>query len=173
MFCSICGKENLNTANFCVLCGCNIHLSQSGEKKFNSYANEVFTLKKMDLTLLLILITVTAGLYIPVWLLMRANDINKLNSREKVSSDIYILLIMMSILNFLISSIGLLNEKYILFASFFQLAYFITLFIQIFKVRRIVNEHFSKYIGKKMHFDAIQTLILNIYYFQYKINNFL
>ena len=46
----------------------------------------------------------------------------------------------------------------------------ITLLVQSFKVRRILQEHFSESLGQTVSFSGVALFFFQIWYLQYKIN---
>ncbi len=182
MYCSTCGKENANTASFCTACG-NSLSTQTPEvqESIGGLPESDQELKKSSVILIIFLTVITGGIYNPVWFLKRRNAINNLQSKEKLSSGVFIFAIVMFSMSLLLAFISGLSEGFgdmdtargiDAFSNILGLVAGITLLVQCFKVRRIFNEHFNVYLKRDIPFSGVATFFFQIYYFQYKMNRF-
>jgi len=189
MYCSKCGKENVDTATFCSACGNQLSaqtpvvqesvagLPQSGQE-----------LKKTSVILLIFLIGITASIYYPVWFLTRRNAINNLQAKEKLGKGVFVfalVVVSISLLVYFMSGVMeglaeglgemnlLLTAKGLdLFSRILIWVAGILLWVQCFKVRRIFDEHFNTHLQRGISFSRIATFFFQILYLQYKINRF-
>ena len=143
-------------------------------------------LKKTPLWQLFLLNFITLGVWWAIWFLVQREALNKLHSREKMAkkrllfsaialtlsalwslfSIIFVDLQVISIgLNGLIAltAIGAIINVATLVAT-------IILTIEALRVRRILRDHFKEFLGQDVHISLLWTLILQIFYLQYKIN---
>ncbi|MGR3309521.1 MAG: zinc ribbon domain-containing protein [Candidatus Brocadiales bacterium] len=182
MFCSKCGRDNIDTVKFCGVCGNQLSapapivqesadtLSQSGPE-----------LEKTSVILLIILMLITLGIYYPIWFLKRINAINNLQSEEKLGPGVFIFAIVGIIAVLLLGLISGSMEKageidtargLNTFCSMLNLGVAIALLVQCFKVRRILNEHFNAHLQRGIEFSWVAIFFFHIFYLQYKINRF-
>jgi hypothetical protein len=128
-----------------------------------------YGLKKMNVFLLVFLAIITLGIYMPIWFLLQKDGINRFNTKEKLDTRIFVEVII------LYSIIGILDIVSI-FTDFQPKTIYwdaiagITILIQSFKVRRILNEHLNILLKKDVSFSGVCTFFLTIFYLQYKIN---
>ena len=165
--CPKCGKENEYTATFCIACGNRLStqtlMDSEDEQQIASTEQD---LKKMNVLLLIFLVLITGGIYLPIWYLRRLNAINNLQSGEKLSSGIFAAVIVLFVMGLLIIISG--SEAY----NIPHLVAGIILLVQRFKVLRIFTEHFNIHLKRGIAFSGLATFFLGEYYLQYKINGF-
>ncbi len=174
IFCSKCGSENSSTAAFCSACGTKL-ISQS-----NVALETIHTqLKKRNVILMLFFMIITLGLYYPIWFLRRRDAINKLHSKEKLGSGIFIFSILATcIYLFFYFMRGfyyydiVISKEYETYSSITSIIVWIVLLVQGFKVKRIFDEHFNLHLNRGISFSNLATFFFNILYLQYKINRF-
>jgi GYF domain 2/Domain of unknown function (DUF4234) len=122
-------------------------------------------LKKTNVLLMIFLTIITAGIYQAIWFLRRRDAINSLQSKEKLNTGVFVFVIVLYSI-----SLGLLLAD--VNAHLLDCIAGITLLVQCFKTRRILNEHFNTYLKRDMSFSGIATFFFTIFYLQYKINRF-
>ena len=182
MYCSKCGKENVDTATFCSACGNRLSTQTPViQESVGGLPQSDQELKKSSVILIMFLMVITAGIYYPVWFLKRRNAINNLQSNEKLSSGVFIFAIVLLSISLLLAFISGMSEGLgdmdtargtDAFSNILGLVAVITLLVQCFKVRRIFNEHFNVYLKRDISFSGVATWFFQIYYLQYKINRF-
>lgn len=165
MFCSQCGRENPDSSRFCG--GCGASLINPGFAKTNIYLAALYTI-------------VTSGIYLPYWFLRRLDIINGMHSETKLRSWVFILVIVLFLISLLTSlgggiMIGMNYEDltgWLLYgiSNIASVAGIILLVIQAFKLRRIFDDHFNKYLKQNIELSKLGTFLLNSLYFQYKVN---
>jgi hypothetical protein len=135
---------------------------------------------------------VTLGLYVPLWVLSRRRALNNLRSTEKLNLGTLSFVLSMFILCWAAGiAAGALRDRgsesaALTFGQFGEATLFIgaiELLFQLFKVRRILMDHFCvTSLGpfsltvasqSEAHFSGVATFFLGIYYLQYKINRLL
>ncbi len=179
---------------------CNTKM-QNWEPASNIFPKEIFTteapiinttrnnfkdFKKANIALMVLLTFVTFNIYNSYWYLSRKSDINKLSSKNKISSGFFILAIVLQSISLLISllagvleGIGEAINHYAIISMSEQLKSFnipITIVIIVFftfaafKVKSIFQDHLSAITGSPYPFSAVATFFFQIWYLQYKIN---
>jgi hypothetical protein len=135
---------------------------------------------------------ITLGLYVPLWVLSRRKALNNLRSSEKLNLGTLSFILSMSILGWAASiAAGALGDRgsvsaAMTFGQFGEATLLIgaiELLFQLFKIRRILMDHFSvTSLGpfsltvasqSEAHFSGVATFFLGICYLQYKINRLL
>lgn len=148
--------------------------------KQTRFFNSWFASEKMSVPLL-VLVAVTVGVYYPIWFLQRRNALNKLRSKEKIGSGVFIFAIVTISIGFFVAILsgvvegtgssagkGLANIEKIL-----PLIVGIPMLIQCFKVRQILHEHFNSNLQVGETLSGVATFFFQLYYLQYKINSFI
>jgi hypothetical protein len=174
MRCPLCHLINPDSA---VRCDCGYEFANRG---MNDVPVKV-PIQKTSVLLLLLLNTVTCGIYYPIWFLRKRNELNNLNSGEKLNSSVFIVAIVLFSTNLLLAIMtGFLEgigesiqhrDLFVVaktldrFSRFLHLVAAIALLMQCFRVRRILADHF-----KGISFSAVGTFFFQIFYLQYKIN---
>jgi hypothetical protein len=174
MYCSNCGRRNVDSARFCNNCGIQLPREPKDQQSGGGLQQSNGTLKRTSLILVILLTIITAGFYYPLWFIGRQKGINSLQARDKLASGIFIFATILNILicltiieyfNYNLSqsdTINLLN-----FLSFILEAIYV---LQLFKVRDIFIEHFNHRLNRDISFSRVATFFFQIYYLQYKIN---
>ncbi|KMQ51762.1 hypothetical protein CHISP_1258 [Chitinispirillum alkaliphilum] len=142
------------------------------KKERNIESENVFTL--------ICLSAMTLGLYIPLWFIFRKNELNRMQSEEKISSEIIICALILAGCSLTVWGLSftpflgqstlyrpLRNLMYL-----FDVSLFVIITIQSFKAKRILSNHFDQRFSKKQPFSDIYTLVFQIFYLQYKINRY-
>jgi hypothetical protein len=131
-----------------------------------------------------VLLTITLGLYYPIWFLQRRAQFNALQSKLKLSATPFMVSIVIGVLSLALSFSGryfkglsvtqpdLANlGKILTYTSWgVLLVYLNVLLLQCFKVKLILEHHFNDHLQRQVTFSAVGTFFLTIYYLQYKIN---
>jgi hypothetical protein len=165
MICPSCGRENTDNSRFCG--GCGASLINPGFVKANIYLAALYTI-------------VTSGIYLPYWFLRRLDIINGMHSEIKLKSLVFVLIIILFLISLLTSlgggiMIGMNYEDltgWLLYgiSNIASVAGIILLVIQAFKLRRIFDDHFNKYLKQSIELSKLGTFLLNSLYFQHKVN---
>lgn len=148
--------------------------------------DETPKLKKASLAFIIVITTMTSGIYLPIWFLNRRKGINKLHSKEKLGKSIYVVGLICFLLitvagcySDVVTGMSLLQGggssnlplSYLdLVTSILSFVIFLPFVQQALKVKRILEDHYNGYLGKNIKFSNIFTLLLSVVYLQYKIN---
>jgi uncharacterized membrane protein len=146
-------------------------------------------IKKQNVALLYLLITITGGIYTPMWFLQRIEAINTLSSGEKLNKNVFIYIFIVACLNIVLNIISFIigiilgikgyplptNEMspfygFGLLLSIFTIVNQIVLMVQCLKVRRIFYEYFNNELHREISFSQAGTIVFQTLYLQYKIN---
>jgi hypothetical protein len=141
-------------------------------------ADSALPLPRMSVFLVVALTFLTLGLYEPVWYLNRIAAFNRLNSREKLNRGISLLALVLLASSFTASIIqGVTRKDAHQLAGVLALAGGITLLLQSFQARRLIEEHVNARIRSGPVFlqpeilNPIAVFFFHIWYLQYKIND--
>ena len=183
--CPRCGLYHPESAQRCD-CGYDF---ASGEVKTPYLVTEAVRqssrFKRRNILRLVFLTVVTAGFYYPCWFLLRQHDINSLNAKEKLKSFPFIVAI--ALLAFSLGlSVRASNIEAAAAAMYegatdlAELAAYILLLVQCFKVRRIFEAHLHADLGQlsdtphlrhsQSSLSGVAVFFLQIFYLQYVIN---
>ena len=182
--CPRCGVYHPESAQRCD-CGYDF---TSGEVKASDLLTEAdrqsSKLKRRSISRMLLLTVVTGGFYYPFWFLLRQHDINSLNAKEKLQSFPFVVAI--ALLAFSVgfsvwaSNVEAAAEMYEGAARLADLAAYILLLVQSFKVRRIFEAHLHADLGQlsdtphlrhsQSSLSGVAVFFLQIFYLQYVIN---
>ena len=182
--CPRCGVYHPESAQRCD-CGYDF---TSGEVKASDLLTEAdrqsSKLKRRSISRMLLLTVVTGGFYYPFWFLLRQHDINSLNAKEKLQSFpfvVAIVLVAVSVgFSVWASNVEAAAEMYEGAARLADLAAYILLLVQSFKVRRIFEAHLHADLGQlsdtphlrhsQSSLSGVAVFFLQIFYLQYVIN---
>jgi len=127
-------------------------------------------LQKENIIILILLTFLTFSWYIPAWLWRQREAINNLKSETKIKNGIFLVLLVLFFISVLLIIIypeeGFINVV----SRIYGLVFAIIILIISFEIRKIFNDHFSKYLGLNVNFSGILTFFFTIFYLQYKIN---
>jgi hypothetical protein len=122
-------------------------------------------LERKNILLLLFLVLITYGIYVPIWFLNQKKALNSFVSKVN-NSYVYFLLVI-----YIFSGCMLIyslfrgeNELINLLDLIINLSGITTTIILSFQVREILNEHYESKVS------GILTFLLTIFYLQYEIN---
>jgi hypothetical protein len=130
-------------------------------------------LQKKNVLLMILLVLITNGIYIPIWFLNRKDTFNDLNSKCKLSGVFIIFLLVLSLIStvMLISLILIMEAELTLMIltldPLINWIEVIILLVLAFKVRRILSDPF------KTNLLVSATFFFTLFFLQYKINRFL
>jgi hypothetical protein len=123
--------------------------------------------KRVSVIVMLLLRVITFGVYYSLWLLLRADSFNRLNSKTKLKPGVFVFILIVEALSVIFVIIGASVGSSVLgFAQLCIIVGFIVIEVQCFKMRRILSEHF----GARL--SGAGTFFFTIYYLQFKINRF-
>jgi len=127
-------------------------------------------LQKENVIIAILLTVLSFSWYIPAWLWRQREAINNLESKTKVQSNIFlVLLILFFVSVFLVFVYP--EEVFISIVSrIYGFIFAVIILIISFRVRRIFIDHFCKHLGLDVNFSGILTFFFTIFYLQYKIN---
>ena len=144
--------------------------------------------KKTPVFLTILYRLITLGIYTPCWFITRCDQINELNSKERLNKGPFVFVIVIACICFFLSFVsGFVQGFYGEFINLEALTIvnrldagvmclswiaWIILVVQRFKVKRIFIDHFNKHLGEDAIFCGFATFFFNIHYLQYKINRF-
>lgn len=143
-------------------------------------------IKRTPVALAILFTFATAGIYVPCWFLTRRAAINSLDPRERLGQGVFIFAIVLLAISLLLSfAIGgfegtgeesgdqnLLHQARMLdlVDRMISLVVGITLLVQCFKVRRMMQRYSDNCLGGRMPFSGVFTFLFGVFYLQYKIN---
>lgn len=140
-------------------------------------------MKKIPIILMILFFIITVGLYLPYWYISRSKILNQFNSSKKINTAPLIITSILIAIDLTITYVPqavLLLNQYILSDNLsmnllelaIQLSYTIILYIQAFKIRDIILEHFDN--SDDMGIDISWGGVFGFreFYLQYKINRF-
>ncbi len=144
-------------------------------------ADDVPVLPQTSVALTVFLTLVTLYLYEPVWYLIRLPALNRLKTREKLDSWVFVLVLLLFATGYGVTIVagftGLRSQEVHGFVRLCTLAGGITLLFQAFKVRRMIEEHVNGRIQSEHMFAQPESLsgvalfFLRMWYLQFKIND--
>jgi uncharacterized membrane protein len=141
------------------------------------------TMKRHNIALMVLLTIVTAGIYYPLWFLLRRDDLNKLNATEKLGTVPFVLAAASFGIILVLNVVSSAAESAIaeVVSRLIQITVGILLLIQCFKVRRIVEAHLQESLQElsdqphlkhaESALSGVAVFFLTIFYLQYVINN--
>lgn len=129
---------------------------------------------------------VTNGIYLPIWFLVRREELNGLHSREKLGKGIQVfgiaslaVITLLGCSSDVLAGIGLggggsemgLAFNFVdLITSILALLVVLPFVQQTLKVRRMLDEHYNGYMKRNIKFSSFYSLLFLNIYLQYKIN---
>ncbi len=176
MFCQN-GHQNPAMARFCGTCGMSVTESRISEREYSSRTDaRPVLLVKRSVSLLILLSVITLGIYNWVWFMNQRDGINALRSEEKLKKGVFIFGVAVQGAYFgslfllgIMSSAGEYEAAEVLagLTGLIGILFMIggvTFLIQVFKVRRILVQHY------KTDLSGAMTFFFNVCYLQYRIN---
>jgi len=136
------------------------------------------TFGKRSVWVILLLSIITCGLYFPFWFVLRANDLDKLQTTAKITLGPVVLLFCSLIATYAASIAGIWWTSEAgattlkIVGPVLNLCYCIMIWVLSFRVRRILDEYFNQRLNLGSPISAVATFFLTIYYLQYKMNRF-
>jgi hypothetical protein len=143
-------------------------------------ADSALPLPTTSVALTIVLTVLTLGFYVPVWYLNRVAALNRLDTRERLDKWAVILalaLLVASVVLALVVPLGHIQFPAALnIARLLSLAGSITLLVQAFKVRRMIEERINAraraggLFAQPEALNGVAVFFFHIWYLQYKIN---
>jgi hypothetical protein len=143
-------------------------------------------LTKCSIIIVILMTMVSMGFYPLLWLWERRNELNLLNTTVKLSKGILITTLVTNVVAIIVSfcggvlwNIGESADDSIvmgmgvlisLLGFFISIAFWVMMLTQVFKVKKMLQEHFNGYLQRKIEFSGFFTFFFHIAYLQYKIN---
>lgn len=136
------------------------------ERRKKNIANGYPAFKKTSVFFTFLMSFITLGIYLPYWFISRRDDINRLKSKQELSSAPAKILLVLYILSALMTPFTM-DENSVWYNIDMMISFGggLVLLYLAFQVRRMINEHLGE---KKI--SGVLTFFLNIWYLQYKIN---
>jgi uncharacterized Tic20 family protein len=120
---------------------------------------------------------ITLGIYSYYWLYSRTKMLNSLlvDSNNKIPSGLTLSIIILAIINFFLSLYPLFNAGQVSSAidglsMFISIIGVILFLVWAFSFRKRLNTLSNSQKGERFWLGGILTFLINVYYFQYKIN---
>jgi len=186
MYCKYCGVQLPDDSAYCSKCGKATGLqgegsSQIADRQTEKDDKQFYGLPKIHLCLVVLLQIVTLGIYTMVWFMRRREAINKLNSENKISEGVLIVIacFMAASLMFGIISGFLVvfdHDTNKLFEGLSNLAGLfsgIGSIVMAFKYRKILRDHCREIrpdVRLEGFASGLWTFLFGIMYLQHKIN---
>jgi H+/Cl- antiporter ClcA len=130
-------------------------------------------LQKKNILVMILLVMVTYGIYIPIWFMKQRNAINNLKSKEKIPNGPIIFVLVIFILSAIMFIPSIIYENTSIgntidwIDSAINIIGGLTIIVISFKIKKILNEHYNAQLS------GLGTFFLTLFYLQYKINQFL
>lgn len=138
-------------------------------------------LKHRSVIAMILFTIISLGLYFLIWWFRRRPGLNRLNSPVKIPLWPLLLVIVMYgvqfVVAFLQESVGV-DPAVELFASIFQIGVGITMIVQAFRAKNIIEDHAAPashegpMFGTPVHLSGIMTFFFSIFYLQWAINRY-
>lgn len=142
--------------------------------------------KRRSVVLMILLMVISFGLYVPVWFLRRRDVFNQLDSPRKLQAWPFVALLVAMILNLALNVvIGITGPQVIpsavmLLVLVVRMALGIWLIVQSFKTRDILEDHLAgpsdgspSMFTERVKLSGLMTFFFQTLYLQYIINRYL
>jgi len=144
-------------------------------------------LRATSLVLVAVLSSVSLGLYSPVWFWRRQEALNRLRSSTKLDRRVLVLSFVLLTLSVLLGLIAIpmqgpavvrarvltMGKTVEIASQLLCLLVVITLWVQCFRVRRIMLDHLNLHLGLGVSVSWVYTLVFQVLYLQGRINTIL
>ncbi len=144
-------------------------------------------LRATNLVFVAVLSSLSLGLYSPVWLWRRRDALNRLRSSIKLDRRVLVLTFVLLALSVLLGLIAIpmqgpvvvrarvltLGKSVEIASQLLCLLVLITLWVQCFRVRRILLDHLNLHLGLGVSVSWVYTLVFQVLYLQGRINTIL
>ena len=144
-------------------------------------------LRATNLVLVAVLSSVSLGLYYPVWFWRRREALNRLRSSTKLDRRVLVLTFVLLALSVLFSLIAIpvqgsavvrsrvltVGKSVEMGSQLLCLLVLITLWVQCFRVRRILLDHLNLHLQLGVSVSWVYTLVFQVLYLQGRINTIL
>ncbi len=143
-------------------------------------------LKKTPVATVVFLTLLSGMIYFPIWFLTRRAAINSLHSREKLGKGVFVtgiavfsLVAVAGLYSGFMRAAALVSGGFDaptslnildLLTNVICLVMLSVLIPQVFKVKRILMDHFNNYLQMNINFSSLLTFLFLNFYLQYKIN---
>lgn len=170
--CPVCGTESPENTQRC----------DCGYAFAARTLTEPTALPRQRIWVMVLLLFVTAGIYVPCWFLLRRRGINSLNANEKVGVSPFVIAIVLLAVRLALDATGITeaSETADFLSSVVLMAANIVLLVQGFKVRRIFEAHLQDAHSELSDYphlrhsesslSGVAVFFLSIFYLQYVIN---
>lgn len=144
-------------------------------------------LRATNLVLVAVLSSLSLGLYAPVWFWRRREALNRLRSSTKLDRRVLVLSFVLLGLSVLFGLIAIpmpgpavgrarvltVGKSVEMASQLLCLLVLITLWVQSFRVRRILLDHLNLHLGLGVSVSWVYTLVFQVLYLQGRINTIL
>jgi len=144
-------------------------------------------LRATNLVLVALLSSLSLGLYPPVWFWRRREALNRLRSSTKLDRRVLVLTFVLLALSVLLGLIAIpmqgpavvrahvltVGKSVEIASQLLCLLALITLWVQCFRVRRILLDHLNLHLGLGVSVSWVYTLVFQVLYLQGRINTIL
>ena len=170
--CPVCGTESPENTQRC----------DCGYAFAARTLTDATVLPRKRIWVMVVLLFVTAAIYVPCWFLLRRRGINRLNANEKLGVWPFVVAIVLLAVTLALDVTGstAASETADFLSSVILLAANIVLLVQGFKVRRIFEAHLQDANSELSDYphlrhsesslSGLAVFFLNIFYLQYVIN---
>ncbi len=178
MICSNCGAEATSDAHFCNAYGAALAGTPTAQQPATGIGvQSTPDLGRMSVPLLVVLVTITFGMYEPIWFLKRRAAFNSLQSREKFGAGVFVFVIVVVGIGLLLTLISVVMadvdggptplDPVI---RLLNLVGTITLLVQSFKARRAIHDHYRAVFQRELQTSGVALFFFHELYLQYVIN---
>lgn len=138
-------------------------------------------LKHRNVIVMILFTIISLGLYFLIWWFRRRPGLNRLNSPVKVPLWPLLLVIVMYAVQFVVAFLqesGGIDPGVELFASMFQIGVGITMIVQAFRAKNIIEDHAAPApesgpsFGTEVKLSGLMTFFFSIFYLQWAINKY-
>ena len=132
--------------------------------------------EEKSILLMLALSLITFGIYIPYWFLQQRDTLNRLSSSEKLGSGAATFVFVIFCVSVIYWPVQIFSSNATIISALddiddlIDLVGSITILYLAFKVRGILDDHYTEHLDMDVSFSGGWTFFFTIFYLQYKIN---
>jgi len=179
--CSRCETALPSASAFCDRCGHALDVART------ALVESLPGLRATNLVLVAVLSSLSLGLYSPVWFWRRREALNRLRSSTKLDRRVLVLSFVLLVLSVLLGLIAIpmqghavgrarvltVGKSVEMASQLLCLVVLTTLWVQCFRVRRILLDHLNLHLGLGVTVSWVYTLVFQVLYLQGRINTIL
>lgn len=181
--CPRCEAALLSASASCDRCG----YAADVDAVRTALAESLPGLRPTNLVLVAVLSSLSLGLYYPIWFWRRREALNHLRSSTKLDSRVLVLTFVLLALSVLLGLIAIpmqgpavvrarvltVGKSVEIASQLLCLLVLVTLWVQCFRVRRILLDHLNLHLGLGVAVSCFYTFVLQVLYLQRRINTIL